>query len=81
MRGSYTDLGTGVPCETVASLNSADDSKLIAASGGGMWDITDTAVLVKAAVVEELAPVGTFSNDRWQNRNFRKADEQDHDTP
>ena len=72
----YIDLGTGVPCETVASLNSADDSKLIAASGGGMWDITDTAVLVKAAAVEELAPVGTFSNDRWQNRNFRKADEQ-----
>jgi hypothetical protein len=72
----YTDLGTGVPCETVASLNSADESKLIAASGGGMWDITDTAIATKAQVVQEIAPVGTFSNDRWQHRNFRKADEQ-----
>jgi hypothetical protein len=71
----YYDLGTGEPCETVASLDSAEDSKLVAASAGGMWDITDTSVEVSAAVVEELAAPGTFSSDRWQHKNFRKADE------
>jgi hypothetical protein len=48
----YIDLGTGVPCETVASLDSATESKLVAASGGGIWDITDTAPAVAAQVVE-----------------------------
>jgi hypothetical protein len=72
----YIDLGTGVPCETVASLDSATDSKLVAASGGGIWDITDSPEVTTAAIdVEELAPVGTFNNDRWQTSNFRKADE------
>jgi len=71
----YYDLGTGVPCETVANFNSATDSKLVAASGGGMWDITDTAVEVSANAVVELAPVSTFTNDRWNTENFRKADE------
>ncbi|RKX23163.1 MAG: hypothetical protein DRP45_10810, partial [Candidatus Zixiibacteriota bacterium] len=71
----YYDLGTGVPCETVANFNSATDSKLVAASGGGMWDITDTAPEVSANAVVELAAVGTFTNDRWNTENFRKADE------
>lgn len=72
----YWDLGTGVPCETVASLNSADESKLVACSGGGVWDITDTNdPTVQAQVVEELAPLGTFNSDRWQTSNFRRADE------
>ena len=77
----YYDLGTGVPCETVASLNSATESKLVACSAGGVWDITDpTPALLKenagAQVVEVLAPAGTFSNDRWQTSNFRQADEE-----
>lgn len=73
----YWDLGTGVPVETVASLDSATESKLVAASGGGVWDITDpVVVMAKAAAVEELAPIGTFNNDRWQTSNFRKADEE-----
>lgn len=74
----YYDLGTGVPCETVASLHSANESKLVAASAGGVWDITDPTVvqvLAAAQASEELAPPGTFSNDRWQTSNFRKADE------
>lgn len=71
----YYDLGTGVPCETVASLNSANESKLVAASGGGIWDITDTSPDVSAQAVEELAPPGTFLNNRWQHRNFRTAGE------
>jgi hypothetical protein len=72
----YYDLQTGVPCHTVASFNSNDKSRLVAASGGGLWDITDTEVGFQANAVEELAPVGTFSNDKWQHRNFRKADEE-----
>jgi hypothetical protein len=72
----YYDLGTGVPCETVASLDSAKQSALIAASGGGIWDITDTSVGLKAKVVNELAAPGTFTVDRWQHKNFRKADEE-----
>lgn len=72
----YWDLGTGVPCETVASLDSSTESRLVAASGGGIWDITDTEVEAQAQVVEELAPAGTFNNDRWQTSNFRKADEE-----
>lgn len=71
----YVDLGTGEPCETVASFNSAGVSKLVAASAGGVWDITDTAVEAQAQAVEELAPAGTFTNSRLQTRNFRKADE------
>lgn len=66
----YVDLGTGEPCHTVASLNSASDSALAAASDGGMWDITD------ASDVQELMAIGGFKNDRWQTRNFRQADEE-----
>ena len=71
----YADLGTGLPVETVASMNSATMSQLIAASGGGVWEVDDTAVEVKAFAVTELAPAGTFTNSRWQTENFRKADE------
>ena len=71
----YYDLGTGEPCETVASLDSSEASLLVAASAGGMWDITDTQVEVAATEVTELAPIGTFLNDRWQHKNFRRADE------
>jgi hypothetical protein len=71
----YYDLGTGEPVETVASLDNGVDSKLVAASAGGVWDITDTAPAVQASVVEEVAPPGTFTSDRWQTENFRKADE------
>ena len=72
----YYDLGTGVPVETVASLDSATESKLVACSAGGVWDITDvTDPQARATTVEELAPAGTFNSDRWQTTNFRKADE------
>ena len=71
----YSDLGTGLPVETVASMNSATVSQLIAASGGGVWEVDDTAVEVRAQATTELAPAGTFTNSRWQTENFRKADE------
>ena len=70
----YVDLGTGSPCETVASLNSADNSKLVACSDGGIWDITDTTIPLAATLSEILAPAGTFQLSRWQHTNFRKAD-------
>jgi hypothetical protein len=72
----YIDLETGEPCQTVASFNSNTVSRLIAVSGGGMWDITDTEITVAAVAIEELAPVGTFEVDKWQHRNFRQADEE-----
>ena len=66
----YIDLGTGVPCETVASLDSAKDSALLAMSGGGMWDITDALSPI------ELFPPTALQSDRWQTSNFRQADEE-----
>lgn len=63
------DTGTGLPVETVASLVSSSLSKLLAASDGGVWDVTDPESVV------ELKPASTFSNDRWQYTNFRKQDE------
>lgn len=70
-RGSFTyiDLGTAAPVETVFSFNGLTSKKLIAASAGGMWSIDDTPAAT------ELAAAATFSNDRWQCSNFRKADE------
>ena len=65
----YWDLGTGEPCQTVASLDSADNSGLFAASAGGIWGITDVAD------VTIISNPATFSLDKWQNKNFRKADE------
>jgi hypothetical protein len=68
----YADLGTGLPVETVASFESATDSKLITASNGGIWEIIDDPV---TPVVNELAAAGTFANSRWQTMNFRQAGE------
>jgi hypothetical protein len=65
----YADLGTGLPVESVASFDDGASSKLIAASNGGVWDITDSGV------IRELAAESTFTSDRWQTANFRKADE------
>ena len=72
---TYTDLGTDAPVETVASFNASDNSALVAASAGGIWDITNSALGEPAQFVNELAPPGTFNNNRWQTENFRKADE------
>lgn len=65
----YIDLGTAKPVETVASMNQQASSSLIAASDGGVWDITDRLVPV------QLAATSTFSSSKWQTENFRKADE------
>lgn len=64
----FVDLGTGVPCETVASLENESESQLLAASDGGLWDITD-------GTATQIAAASTYSLDRWQCENFRKADE------
>lgn len=72
---TYVDLETSAPVETVASLDSGSDSRLIAASAGGIWDITDTQPGVRALSFGILANPGTFNNNKWQTENFRKADE------
>jgi hypothetical protein len=74
-RGGYlifADLGTGTPVETVASLHSITDNQLVAASGGGLWSM-DSGTLTGTPV--QIAAPGTYSSDRWQWSNFRKADE------
>jgi hypothetical protein len=63
------------PVETVASLDNEDDSILVAAADGGMWQINDEPVEVAAQVIVTLAPIGTYQSDRWQTENFRKQDE------
>ena len=60
----FADTGTGQPVETVASLDTNLLTRLLAASGGGMWDITSTPIV-------ELHTAATFLNDRWQTINFR----------
>ena len=64
----YCTIGTG-PVETIASLTSASATKLVAATGGGLFDITDqqNPITLKALL--------TYANSRWQTENFRKADE------
>ena len=66
----HVDLPVDAPCETVASVDTASDSKLLAAAGGGVWEVSDPE-----AVPFQLWPPTAFSNDRWQTSNFRKADE------
>lgn len=65
----YIDLETGVPVETVASFNSVDDQQIVAASDGGIFDITDASSPVT------VAATSTYTNDRWQYANFRKVSE------
>lgn len=72
----YASTGTGKPVETLADLDTRNTSKLIAASDGGIWDITDSEVEVQAKAVSELHPAGTFLNSRWQHANFRDLTEE-----
>ena len=65
----FADTGTGEPVETVASLDTDSDIKLLAASDGGIWDVT-------SGTASELHAASTYTNDRWQVSNFRKADEE-----
>jgi hypothetical protein len=37
--------------------------------------MTDSAPLVKAQLVTEIAPEGTYTNDRWQTQNFTTLNE------
>jgi hypothetical protein len=67
----YMDLGTDLPVETVASVNLDFSTYLLAASDGGVW------VMPKDALFPvNIAAQGTFTNNRWQHSNFRKADEE-----
>lgn len=65
----YADLETGLPVETVASLNTSVGSQLIAASAGGLFDLGVATVfeakVFAAPAALPSAPIGTFSNDRW----------------
>ena len=60
----------GQPVETIASYNpkATSGSQLLAMAGGGIWEVT-------ATTIDEIRPVGSFSNSRWQTENFQKADE------
>ena len=79
----YADLETGEPVDTLASYNpSTDTAKLLAASAGGIWELTDPPAAYKADLVgqqaiaiDELKPIGTYANSQWQFANFQKADE------
>jgi hypothetical protein len=73
---TYGDTQSGLPVETVASLDTSSDSLLLVASGGGIWDMTDSEVGAVASAISELHPVGTFLNSRWQTSNFRRQDEE-----
>lgn len=66
---TYADTGTGLPVETVAALETNSVSKIIAASNGGLFDVSNPSSVVT------LAAASTFSNDRWQTSNFRKLTE------
>lgn len=72
----FADTGTGLPVETVASLFTQNESRLLAASNGGLWDMTDTPSGASQQAVDELAPEGTFQSSRWQTSNFTEGDEE-----
>ena len=75
-RIEFGDTLTGQPVETVASLDTSSESKLIVASGGGVWEMNDSPAQVGSQVINEIAPEGTFGLSRWQTSNFRSADEE-----
>ena len=66
----FADLGTSAAVETVASLESATLVQLVAASDGGLWEIDGTTVTPVTNAAQ-----GTFTVNKWQYANFRKADE------
>lgn len=72
----YGDTLTGQPVETVASLDTNLQSRLVVASAGGMWDMTDSDPLQVSSQVLNMHPSGTFLNDRWQTANFRELPEE-----
>ena len=60
----WSQTGTSEPIETLAVLDAVGGEKLIAAGGGGLWDVTDGNVLM---------PIGgsqPFTSDRWQVANM-----------
>ena len=67
----YADTGTGQPVETVASLDTNNISRLVVASAGGMWDMTDSDPLLPTQFSFSMHPAGTFNSSRWQTINFR----------
>ncbi len=87
----YADLEVDAMVETLLDYNPAGvdgESKLVAAAGGGVWDITDPSPVggvppfpvgeapgLPAGATTQLAPPGTFTSSRWQGQNFTKADE------
>ena len=77
----YVDLLTGKPVETVASYHTRNESILVAASDGGIWEIEDTSVQgggvwQQSGIATNIAAIGTFQSSRWQTSNFRRADEE-----
>jgi hypothetical protein len=73
---SYADLETGLPVETVASLDTDETSLLVAASNGGIWTLGDSPEEAATEAIENVAPELTYANNKWQTANFRKADEE-----
>jgi hypothetical protein len=73
---TYGDTETGLPVETVASLDADIGSLLVVASAGGVWSMSDAPVTVRAGATDLIKAAGTFANSRWQTRNFRKLDEE-----
>ena len=86
----FADVPTSEKIETLLDYNPSGldgSSRLVAAGGGGIWDITDPSGAGGqagpvgqnagpiASAINELAPEGTFTSSRWQGQNFTKADE------
>jgi hypothetical protein len=65
----FTDTGTGLPVETVVSLDTDKRSMLVSASDGGIWTTDNDVDLI------EISSQGTFESSKWQTANFRKLDE------
>jgi len=67
----YADTGTGLPVETVASLNTNLETKLVVASGGGIWDMTYAEDLGGTWSVNPAIPPqdeGSFWDEKlWNN--------------
>jgi hypothetical protein len=58
----FADTGTGIPVETVATFEGVNGDRLIAASNGSLFDITDPQNIVTL--------ISGATNDRWQHENI-----------
>jgi hypothetical protein len=71
----YANLEIAAPVQTVASVDNEESSVLLAMAGGGVWQISNTTPGGGSSIISQISAPGTFTSDKWQTENFRKADE------